>query len=62
VRQWQYEAKERTIIGTTLFAQKDERTLACLIATRPDVKLEVAVQCEALIMRRIAEPFEGASA
>jgi methylmalonyl-CoA mutase len=61
-RQRQYEAKERTIIGTTLFAQKDERMVEFLSATKPAVKLEAVVQCEAMTMRRIAEPFEGASA
>ncbi len=62
VRHRQFAAKARTIVGTTIYAQQDERSVECLTATKPVVKLEAAMHCEALRPSRIAEPFEGANA
>ncbi|MGL4490095.1 MAG: methylmalonyl-CoA mutase family protein [Rhizobiaceae bacterium] len=60
LRQAEYESKQRNIIGTTVFAVNDERPVAVLQAERPTLKLEAGVRCEALVMRRISEPFEDA--
>ncbi len=62
LRTKQYENGERVIIGTTLFPSNTARPVTVVTAEKPDVKLEAAFHCDALVMSRISEPFEGAFA
>lgn len=61
-RQSLLESGDRTIIGTTVFPLKVERPVETLPATKPVLKVESSVHCEALTPIRLSEPFETGAA